>query len=84
LDEKRYIITAYHDLMADGRLPKHKRIYLLIISTGISYYVINSDTGPIEVGASRAQLKGQLLASAPLLYYAISTSIVVETPKGLI
>jgi hypothetical protein len=47
LDEKRYIITAYHALMADSRLSKRKRIYLLIIFTGISYYVINSDTVPI-------------------------------------
>jgi hypothetical protein len=35
--------------MADGRLPKHKRIYLLIVFTGIPYYVINSDTVPIEI-----------------------------------
>ena len=72
--------------MADGRLPKRKRIYLLIIFTGniILCYVINSHTVPIEIGASRAPLKGHRLASAPLLWYAISTSIVVETPKGLI
>ena len=48
MDEKRYIITAYYGLMADGRLPKHKRIYLLIVFTGIPYYVINSDTVPID------------------------------------
>jgi hypothetical protein len=89
LDEKRYITTAYHDLMADGsttnQKPKHKRIYLLIICTGSSYYVINSDTVPLEIGASRAPLKGHhRLARAPLLQYAISPSIVVETPKGLI
>ena len=86
MDEKRYIITAYHGLMADGRLPKRKRIYLLIIFTGniILCYVINSDTVPIEIGVSRAPLKVHRLASAPLLWYAISTSIVVETPKGLI
>jgi hypothetical protein len=60
LDEKRYIITAYHGLMADGRLPKHKRIYLLIVFTGIPYYVINSDTVPIEICASKAPLKGYL------------------------